>query len=670
MDRRREGAFLVSLASAVVACLYRNFGVPVFRFWPLILADTILRLPGDSLLKLLDPGLPGWANEGLRIVFEAATLLLVYLGFGKFRAFLRPKPAMADSSVDQAGHSSPSPKPGRKWLTVAGWAAVALLIVNGRCGRGAVDLISILSGVHGYPLRATTDVRVQGEPAEVIAVPPSGSSRPLLGAVRLGPFAIPGEEKPRTGDATRPVMWFLFEDPRDLQRYGHTSRQIWELTTQPGTQAYISDGIPSAKDIGRWFKEISMPAELGRPSVPRRGHSYTGGNELSLIGGNLDLFLEKAGGGWWRERAGGFVVAVKGAIPEERMPTRPEVRFPPSILHFDRLADVCRLIGDLAGTEVVNSVEDDRPRVSQDRRAQFVADDDGGTHVEIEQRCSLKEIIEAIARSRRWLVEEQVGRFAVRGLRSDEVEARVAALFEARRAARSRSYPDASLTSFPPGCGRFVAPYLDDRDDEIIGYAIEVLEVVGVEPALPELLNIMNTGAARSGRRLTGWEARKAAGILMKAGESAGLSYFERSHALTREYVSIWYGDRVSVAPTAGALDIQDRLLARFRNPCPLLRPGKLRIRSLPSSLSVSDAAAAERLAVETLDAFSGLSWDEDASASLTFSADGLTASYSVEMSHYWGPLAAGGRSYYAELYRVGGRWLVTWIGSGGSWLS
>lgn len=162
MDRKGKATALFCLIAVILLGLYRNFGVPVLRFWPLILLDTVLRIPGDNLLNLLAPRLPDWIYEFLRGLFQAVTILLLGVGFMKFRAFLRGRPRVEIPPTGRPELPQPDAKPRRRWLTVAGWTAFALLLLNGRCGRGVVSAVSFLCGVQGYPLLVSTEVFLEG----------------------------------------------------------------------------------------------------------------------------------------------------------------------------------------------------------------------------------------------------------------------------------------------------------------------------------------------------------------------------------------------------------------------------------------------------------------------------------------------------------------------------
>ena len=645
MGRKGKIGILVCFLIVVILSLYRNLGVPVIRFWPLILVDTLLRVPGDTILKLIKPGVPPIGYEMLSGILQIGTILLGWIAFGKFRVSLRGKPQKGIPAIPQ--EESPQARTKRirkKRLTVAGWIALGLLIVNGRCGRGAVSILSFSCGVNGYPLHVTTGVSVREA----------------------------AREEHKKIDAHRPPMLFLFEDSDQLQREEHLTKDLWRLTSQSGammTARSFDSSSSSKKDLKEWRKELmESTAQSGLPASAPRGF-YKGGKERSVIGANLDLFLDKAGGGWWREQAGGFVVAVKKVMPEGVPIDGPRIRFSASIFHAEGLDSACLFLKALAGVDVVNTVGEAVRPAPAGPLVEF-GEELGEVHVKIDHEHSLGEIVEEVARSQICAIDDQVERFVVRDLKNEEIEARVKQLFDARRAAPWPSYPDPTIMFFPVGSAQFVQEYLDDIDDEIIIYAIEVLEVVGVDAGRVELSRMLYSGRTKSGRKLPDRIQEDVADILMKAGETAALSSLKRLKHLDREHVEFWYQNPVNVVPTLGAVEIQDELLAMFRLPNPRVRPGKLLVRSLPEKVSRADAAAVERLALDVLNAFSISYWDEDAAATLKFSPDGRTARYSLELSHYWGPLAAGGSPYDVELVKVDGRWLVTRAWWGFGWIS
>jgi hypothetical protein len=642
MGRKGKTVVLASLFIVALLAVYRNLGVPIIKLWPLILFDTLLRVPGDNILNLLDPAVPRAVFEILRGLLQTATVILLWWGFGKFRSSFRGP--LKESSTPPQDESSQAriKRIRKKRFVLTGWIVIGFLIVNGRCGRGAVYGLSLFCGTCGYPTQVTTVVSVQG----------------------------PESEKLPSGDP-RPPMMFFFEDADQLSRHDHLTRDIWRLTGRSGATMMIIGGPSSLKDLEGWrgdLKEASRNADV-RASLGRG--SYKGGNGISAIGANLDLFLAQAGRGWWREQAGGFIVAAGAAMPEGMRIEGHRFRYPPSIFHSDGLDNACRFLYDLTGVDIVNMAGEVRPSawVEPESFAQR-EEGRGAIHIRMESECTLREMLEKIALSLRCSVDDQGGRFVFRELKGTDVELRIKQLFEIRRSSHSGVYPDPTLRTFPDGSSPYVAEYLDDADDEIINYALSVLEVVGFETARDDLLNMLKKGETKSGKKLSEGSRESLADLLMKAGEVDAFLYLDKARLLDQEHVSFWFEDRVNVLPSWGAVKIQDRLLARFRSRIPRVHPGRIFIRCLPSGITSEEAATVERLALDSIDAFSNLYWDEEASATLKFSSDGLEAKYHVDVSHDWGPLAAGSTPHFVDLRKVGDRWVVTRVWSEFGWIS
>ena len=647
MSRKGKTALLVGVIAVVLLGLYRNLGVPVFRFWPLILLDTLLRVPGDYVLRLFRPRWPAFGFDIFIAIFQFGTVLLVWWGLRRIRPFLRGKAQEGSAAGPQMIRPDRQVRLRRKRLAVAGGIMLTLLIISGSCSHGAVGMLDLFLGVYGYPLRVTTEVRVQVEAGE-----------------RL-----------ETEKAQRPPMLFIFGEGGALQRHESLTKDLWRITAEPHTSllGLSRSGGESSKGIFTELKErgrelLSKPARSETSASPRRGY-YQGGNDRSVISDNLDLFLDQAGGGWWRELGGGFVVAVKTTMPEEKPFDGPHSSLPASVLHAETLDGACDFLEGLMGIDVVNTAGTGGGPAPF---GPFIesGEDSGGLHVPIGHAHSLIEILEAVSLSQRSAVEEQDRRFVVQHIRDDEIKSRVTQLVEMRRAETGWSFPDRTLSQFPPGSATFVTAYLDDEDDKIIRYAISVLEAVGAEPGLAALRRLMVSGRTKGGRMLSERTREDVADTLMKAGEPAALSYLKNARLLDRDHVSFWLKDRVNAVPTAGAVEIQAELLAMFMNRPPMVRPGKLLARGLPTGVTRADAKVVARLALDMINAFTDLYWDDNASATLTFSPDGRTAHYVLELWHDWGPLAAGAKPYDVELVRVGSRWLVMRAWSGFGWIS
>ncbi|HSA96522.1 MAG TPA: hypothetical protein VLJ16_10740, partial [Acidobacteriota bacterium] len=91
MSGKRKTALLVGVLVAVFLGLYRNFGVPILRFWPLILIDTLTRFPGDRLIEILLLRIPESAYEFLRGLLQIPMVILLGWGAARSIGFLRGK---------------------------------------------------------------------------------------------------------------------------------------------------------------------------------------------------------------------------------------------------------------------------------------------------------------------------------------------------------------------------------------------------------------------------------------------------------------------------------------------------------------------------------------------------------------------------------------------------
>lgn len=647
MRRETKSAMLAIVLAILLLGLYRNYGASVLRFWPLILLDTLSRVAGDYVLRLFRPRWPAIGFEILIGVFQVETVLLLWRGLIRVRPFLRGKAQDGSSAEPPRIRPEQELRLRRKRLAVAGGIMFVLLIISGRCSHGAVGILDMFLGVYGYPHNVTTEVMVQ---AEI-------------------------DKEPEAGKVQRPPMLFVFGESGALQRFESLTKDLWRITAEPRTSllGFSFTGGGSSKEIYKELREsgrewLNKSVQSGSSASLHQGY-YQGGNDRSVISDNLGLFLARAGGGWWRELAGGFVVAVKTAMPEGKPFDGPRSSLPASVLHAETLDSACDFVGGLMGIDVFNTAHMVR---GPGPFGSFIesGEDSGGLHIPIGHEQSLIEILEAVALSQRSAVEEQDRRFVIQNIRDDEIKPRVTQLFEMRRSETGWRFPDRTLSQFPPGSATFVTAYLDDQDEEIIRYAVRVMEVVGIDPGLADLKRLLVSGKTRNDLVLSEVTRERIANTLMKAGEPAALSYLKNAKLLDRDHISFWLRDRVNIVPTVGAVDIQSELLAIFQNRPPMVRPGKLIVSNLPTGVSRADVKVVVRLALDTLNAFGDLYWDDDASAILTFSPDGRTARYSLEFSHDWGPLAAGATPYDVELVRVEDRWLIIRAWSGFGWIS
>jgi hypothetical protein len=102
----------------------------------------------------------------------------------------------------------------------------------------------------------------------------------------------------------------------------------------------------------------------------------------------------------------------------------------------------------------------------------------------------------------------------------------------------------------------------------------------------------------------------------------------------------------------------------------PMVVPGLMCVRELPPGVTTEEARRVEALALDILCGFFDLARDEEARAHLTFSPDGQTATYHLDIYHYHAPLAASGRIRFVSLKRCGKQWVVTGAQASGWWWS
>jgi len=634
--------FLFSLIITTILWSNRTWGVLLVRIWLLILPDMILRLPAEALLRL----------SGIRLPREFFGLL-VFLGqagamFVSLKIYLRlktawhrpPQPIQTSPPAPQHGSELSG---GTRWKKRIPRFAVVLLgflIVNSRCGSGAASMFSFFTGSPAYSLPVTTEVSIESPIVNTDKSP----------AIR------------------RPQMLLLLGDlkvPPDLES---EFTSIWKLVASPGSRSFSIDDSMSPRELAKELARIDPDPKSKTPSpepATRRPRVFIGGPELASVGANIEILLEKAGGGWWQERAGGYLISLDATLSRESVFNGLQASFPRFLFLAENVDDAFRFVEQLTNVPIVNTAA----TRSNSIEVNF-PDDRPGLMARSDNKVTSAGLMEQIAFSASLISEVAGGRIILRDVGKDDIASRVTKLIDERRSARSHSYPDSTLKLFPAGSAEFIARYLDDSDESIIEYALSALKVVGLNQAKPALLKIMQRGRTESGLKVSESLRRNVAGILVRCGEASALGHLEALGRIDRMDVSIWYDERVNIEPSLGEALIQDKLTARLAKYPPMVRPGRLRIKDLPAGVSRQDAALVERLALRFMNAVSYMLWDEKATARLTFSPDGQSARYSLELSHYWGPLAAGANEEYAILVKVGDRWLVVESDSGYSWIS
>jgi hypothetical protein len=637
--------FLLGLFIALLLWLNRTYGVSFVRLWPLLIPDVVLRLPAEVLWKLSGLRLPRVFYESFIMLGQAGALFTVWKVFLWARAALHRPPRPTQVGQPENSHDDKS-KIGARWKRNVSRVAVVLLvllIINSRCGRGLADMVSLISGVPVYTLPVSTEVSIES---------------PVVNTDK-----DPG--------IRRPPMLVLSTDPNNLLTLKTMVESIWRLISSPGGSSYSSD---DSITIWEWAREVARvnlsPEDKVKrtgssESSARRPHILVGGSDRAAISANLELLLERAGGGWWQERAGGFLISFGTMLSRETAFSGLQTSFPPFLLLAEDLEDACRFIEQLTNVSIVNKAT----KLSSSAETGIFGQKPG-LLVHGGRPVSFAGMMEEIALSCSLIAEVAGDRAILKEVEGSDIAQRVNELMEKRRLTNIRAFPDSTLKLFPAHSADIIAGYLDDSNDSIIEYALAALKVVGLSPARTTLVDMMQTGQTKSGRKLNQALQRQVVEILVRCGEPSALSHLEALGGFDRMDVSILYDEQVNIEPSLTEAEIQEALIARLARYPRMVRPGKIKVKELPLSVSRAEAARVERIALDFLCAVSYLLWDEKATAKLTFTQDGKHARYSLELSHDWGPLAAGANENYAILVKVSGRWVVVKCDSGYSWFS
>jgi hypothetical protein len=640
-----EKPFLLSLLIAALLWVNRTYGVSIVRLWPLLLPDVYLRVPAEVLWKLSGLRLPRVFYESFIVLGQAGALFIAWKVFLRARAALHrpPRPTQVDQSANSRDDKL---KAGARWKRKVSRVAVVLLvllIINGRCGRGLAGMVSLVADIPVYTLPVSAEVSIESP----VANTDKGSS------------------------IRRPPMLVLSTDPKTLLANKDRVERIWRLISSPGGGSYSSDDSISMRDWAQEFARINLSPEAkarstgSSESSGRRPKILIGGPDRASVSANLELLLKRAGGGWWQERASGFLISLGTMLSRETAFSGLQASFPPFLLLAEDLEDACRFVEQLTDVSIVNKAV----KLSSSAETGIFGQKPGFL-VHGDRPVSLAGMIEEIALASSLISEIADARAILKEVEGSDIALRVNELMERRRLTKLWDFSDSTLKLFPAHSADIVAGYLDDSDDSIIEYALAALKVVGLSPARAALVDMMRTGQTKSGRTLDQALQRRVAGILVRCGEPSALGHLEALGGIDSMDVSIWYDEQVNIEPSPTEAEIQKILIARLARYPRMVRPGRIRYKELPLSVSRAEAARVERIALDFICTVSSLFWDDKATAKLTFSQDGKTARYSLELSHDWGPLAAGANEDYAILVKVGGRWIVVKCDSGYSWIS
>jgi len=168
VSRKAKTAFLIGVVTTAFLGLYRNFGVPVLRFWPLILIDTLTRFPGDRLLEVFHLRIPEAAYEFLRGFLQIPLTILLWWGAVKSTSLLFSRRyGVTPPANEEARLAVVKARRDKRLRTLVASALMGSFLFIPRCGRELVSLASWSTGVYPYPLYVVTEVSLEGPELKV-----------------------------------------------------------------------------------------------------------------------------------------------------------------------------------------------------------------------------------------------------------------------------------------------------------------------------------------------------------------------------------------------------------------------------------------------------------------------------------------------------------------------
>jgi hypothetical protein len=624
----------------LVALLY--FSSYSLRFWPVILLDMFLRLPGDILLKLVQPPVSSTAFEILRRLFQLGTALLVWgilikLGLVYSEANAQPKPEKetlggtkkpSQSHTLQAKHQTNL----KAWIIIL----FILIILNSRGGFGIAGIVNLVTGVIPYSLQPETLFTVEN----------------------------PGKEKELPA---RPALFFLFEDEKDFDKQTNRARPVWEAITTSGLWSLKFDygREPEPGAMSRDFKSFW-------DKMDKYMDKYEGGYERQAISSNIDTFINGTESGWKKEFEAGYLIYIGSLSPGKIAFEGYKAIFPSVLMAADNLEKACQFLQELTGVIITIEKNAISGRLQDQIRKEFIFEHRGNS--------TLLELVENIAIVYQLKAEFKEGVINLRPLREEEIEPRVKELMNELPSVRSEWYSSQEKpTFFPEGGAESIINFLESlnseevKDPSVIGRALEALWLTDIRPVQDKLDQMLVNGQTASGCKLSASEIEKLAGLLVRSGDRAALEFYMKNYKLKRQTIWDWYSLDMATEPGSEAVEIQNFLFKKFRNPCPLVRSSfadRIRFGCYQEGLDFLEFWQAEKLALDFLNNFCDWTWDERAEATLTVSPDGQQVSYDLEMFYYRGPLAAGGSSYSVHLIKARGGWLIKRVSAGPNWIS
>ena len=301
LSKKAKTAILISVATVAFLGLYRNFGVPVFRFWPLILIDTLTRFPGDKLLLFFHLRIPEVAYEFLRGLLQIPMVLLFWRGAAKSIYIFLSKRRKASPPATQVVLPPAEAWIMKKWKMLVASALLGSILLIPRCGRQLVSLASDYTGVHPYPLYVVTEVSMEDSDLRVETwyfshfdskeILPSGDVR-SPGAFEFQEAVL--LKKRRAAPLLRPGRMTVKSLPPGISQ---------EQSAWLGQRAL--DILNAFEDVG-WYYTAEADLVLSQDGAKAlyRINAYSYDGPLAAIGSIYAVEFIKTGDLWVAERFG------------------------------------------------------------------------------------------------------------------------------------------------------------------------------------------------------------------------------------------------------------------------------------------------------------------------------------------------------------------------------
>jgi hypothetical protein len=301
MSWKGKTALLVGVIAVVLLGLYRNFGVPVFRFWPLILIDTLTRFPGDKLLLFFHLRIPEVAYEFLRGLLQIPMVLLFWRGAAKSIYIFLSKRRKASPPATQVVLPPAEAWIMKKWKMLVAFALLGSILLIPRCGRQLVSLASDSTGVHPYPLYVVTEVSIEGSELKV--------ETNYFSLFRSKEFAPNGDARSPGAFEFQEALLLKKRRAAPLLRPGRLTVKSLPPEISQEQSAWLEqralDILNAFEDVGWYYTaEANLVLSQDGTKALYRINAYSYDGPLAAIGSIYAVEFIKTGDHWVAERFG------------------------------------------------------------------------------------------------------------------------------------------------------------------------------------------------------------------------------------------------------------------------------------------------------------------------------------------------------------------------------